>query len=268
MSKPFAPLTSANLSTPVSQDLAVAGDVISRTNMPPEILGGIADLFITFDAGKKISDDDVMRKIEICAEALLGLEIPVVEHVLRRMRRFNPRNPFPPTAQDLYEECGRVRGIWRRRIIDTMIGGNEWGPPSGSYSVGASSSDPWGPPPFTTGCYVPKRMIIETLTEYIDSNASDPDSKLARLDPDAFARLPDCVFGPGRREAALAARALHAGRLESQQREEARQRWWDGLGRPMREAITRSIPSLKRWNVKSSSTEGKRLSTRTMGAER
>lgn len=251
MLKSIIPLRSS--SQPAARN---SSDIITSDNLPPSIMGGIADLFIAFDAGRKVADADGIRKLQICAEALAGFEISVAEYVLKRMRTFNPRNPFPPTAQDLYEECVRIRKLWCDRIIDTMIGGNKWGASSWIDSVGrASSSDPWGPPPFTTGCYAPEHMIIETLTDYINLNASDPDAELARLDRDAFERLPNYVFGPGRREAALAARALHAQRLESQRSREARKRWWDGLGLPMREAVTHEFELARAHGEKNVSDE-------------
>lgn len=218
MSKAIVPIHATNLSTRSSPGVALGGDVLSRTNMPPAIMGGITDLFIAFDAGKKASDDDETRKIQICAEVLMGFEISVVEYVLKRMRRFNPRNPFPPTAQDLYQECVRVRKLWGSRVLRYFVEGEEWGSLDlveqlEVFGGKDSEIDPFGPPPYVTGCWITRAMIEEFLRPAIADAYDDmrkrekPGTEILltvfeKISDERFNEIPEAAFDGKRDEIA------------------------------------------------------------------
>jgi hypothetical protein len=239
--KSVVPLRSSAVPVSTSE---TANDIISPASLPPSIMGGIVDLVIAFSAGPATADADRTRKLQLYGEVVAGVEVSVAEYALKRLRVHNKRNPFPPTPQDLFEECKRVRHLWHDRVIDVLISGEEWGSASSieaSFRIRLNPSDPWGPPPFTAGCFMPDRLILEALRDYIDRNADDSDSDLARMDADAFESLPEQVFGPGMRDAAITARALRVERIERERKQQDRQRWWDGLGRLMRRAVTFEI---------------------------
>ena len=216
MSKAVVPIRAANLSTRAIQTVAVGGDVLSRTNMPPAIMGGITDLFIAFDAGKKASDDDETRKIQICAEALMGFEISVVEYVLTRMRRFNPR--LFPTAQVYMESacasansgaagCSAISS--RARNGTASILSNSW------KSSGARTReiDPFGPSPIVTGCWITPAMIEEFLRPAITDAYDDMCKReksgteirlteFEKISDERFNEIPEAAFDGKRDEIA------------------------------------------------------------------
>ena len=153
--------------------------MLSRTNMPPAIIGSITDLFIAFDAGKKASDDDETRKIQICAEALIGFEISYeIEYVLRRVEEIQPEKPDSQLPRIYMESaCASANsgaagcsGISSRARNGTAsILSNSW-KSSGARKL---EIDPFGPSPIVTGCWITPAMIEEFLRPAITDAYDD-----------------------------------------------------------------------------------------------
>lgn len=82
------------------------GSLCGKT--PANIQKGLVAICVAFHGGKPMADRDRAVWMRIAASLLAGFEIELVEAVLGDMLIHNPRNPFPPTPQDLYEACDRI----------------------------------------------------------------------------------------------------------------------------------------------------------------
>lgn len=110
--------------------------VVARHNLPANVQSGITDLLIGFTAGAAQAPQDRVRALQIYAEAVEGFEIAVVDYALKRLRFHNPRNPFPPTPQDVFELCKNTRATWQRFLHRYYFQGDDW-----------AKSEDWGPAP-------------------------------------------------------------------------------------------------------------------------
>jgi hypothetical protein len=82
------------------------------------VVSGIADLMIAYSAGPAQPDEDRIRLVEIYAETVAEFDALVAEHSLKRLLRWNPRNPFRPTPHDAYAACKSTNDMW---ISDTAV---------------------------------------------------------------------------------------------------------------------------------------------------
>jgi hypothetical protein len=80
----------------------------SRVSLPKPIVTGVKDVLIAFPAGVVGAAEDKVRLLQIYAEAVDGSHEAVAAFALRHLKFHNPRNPFPPTPQDVRELCEKV----------------------------------------------------------------------------------------------------------------------------------------------------------------
>jgi hypothetical protein len=167
--------------------------IVTKANVPAKVQAGIRDLTIAFPAGLQgMPDEDRIRSMQIYAEAVDGFELVIVEEALRELKFKNPRNPFPPTAQDVHELCNKKLGEWRRRACEYYFGR-----PFGEGST------PWltehGPTPGKPGCCIPDGRLIEWLRNRIyrlvdHKLTCEFDEKGFKIRDDRIADLPEAVF--------------------------------------------------------------------------
>jgi hypothetical protein len=201
--------------------------VITANTLPHNVMRGIVDLLLSFPAGRPLSTDEHARVLQLYGEALFDTETVIAEYALQRLRRFNPRNPFPPTPQDLFQECNRIRRLWRSRVIDHLIMGQQWD----DEPLNAGKRDPWGPPPLTEGCWVPHDSVLSALRAGIQSGRYET-YLLIMTDAD-FERLPDEAFDPGKRDEFVERRRERAEREKHERAQAARRQWIIDLGQPL-----------------------------------
>jgi hypothetical protein len=174
---------------------------VSPANLPPAIANGIFDVLTAFAAGPQQEDADKKRLVRIYAEAVESFEAAVAEHAIGWLKLHNPRNPFRPTPQDVYETCEKLVKEWRSRIIGNFLGDGRWGNAS---SFDLIKSFEWGSPPLEKGCPIPEALVKQFLRDHLDSGRNLV-PKLAALGRERLAKIPTECFNAGQREAALAA---------------------------------------------------------------
>ena len=173
----------------------------SAANLPPAIANGILDVLTAFAAGPHQADADKKRLVRVYGEAVTEFPPAVSEYALRWLKLHNPRNPFRPTPQDVYETCEKLVKEWRSRIIGYFLGDGRWGNAS---SFDLIKSFERGSPPLEKGCPIPEALVKQFLRDHLDSG-QDLVPKLTALGRDRLAKMPTECFNAGQREAALAA---------------------------------------------------------------
>src|SRR5207249_3184098 len=116
----------------------------------------------------------------------------------------NPRNSFPPTAQDLHETCNGVLSRWRHRVINYYCGGKAWIDCDDLAYILSKRGYMRGPAPSEHGCFIPPELILDFLREYLSSVAVQ--DALVTISERVFNNIPDAAFPQGVRDAILAKR--------------------------------------------------------------
>jgi hypothetical protein len=98
-------------------------ELVSAQNLPRSIRDGIRNLLIAFPAGKPADPSDMVPMISIYAAMVDSFPLAAVERALVELLSNNPRNPFPPTAQDVYERLKSITGLDPKRPAMTKA---EW----------------------------------------------------------------------------------------------------------------------------------------------
>jgi len=131
---------------------------------------GIMDLLAAFPIAGARADDERVRSMRLFGKAMDGFDGETQLRALQRLVLHNPRNPFPPTPQDVYEQCCKLRVAWWRdpeRVA--LLTDDHW-----RLVIAKNADVTWpvaelGPPPGTERCVVPQRMIEELrLTDRYD----------------------------------------------------------------------------------------------------
>ena len=153
---------------------------------------------VAFPAGVARSDDDRVRAMQLFGEAVGGFDVAVAAHALKRIRLRNPRNPFLPTAQDLYELYTAVHAEWAANIL-------------GYYGLGRRSFQlersifKAGPKPLEGGCFVPDGMVTAVLRARLA--APDIEADLLALEDIIFDAIPNVAFEQNQRKRIVEQRA-------------------------------------------------------------
>jgi hypothetical protein len=109
--KSLVPVQSRGEAVSIAQSTAM----VTVRGISPGIQSSLKKLLVAFPAGAPQQLDDRVIQARVYTEACEGFEECVVAYVLRRMPFHNPRNPFPPTAQDVHERCRDISAAWKRR---------------------------------------------------------------------------------------------------------------------------------------------------------
>jgi hypothetical protein len=161
----------------------------------------MAKLLVAFPAGNQAtSAEEGALRMEVYAEAIDGFPPVVVMRVLRHLLLHNPRSPFAPVPQDVYEECNRGYGAWRAAVVH-YAGDGGWRTPSVYNSKHSYLFDPC-PPPWAEGHPLAPKVIKAILL----SNNRWQENLTCEwsLPPDeVFNRIPHDCFKPGERERVL-----------------------------------------------------------------
>src|SRR5215472_1962763 len=90
--------------------------IVRAGSVPKAVSEGILDVMSAF-AAKDEADSDKMRLMRVYVEAVEGFDESVVTAALRYLKFHNPRNPWRPTPQDVYERCKSTVATWKRKVI-------------------------------------------------------------------------------------------------------------------------------------------------------
>lgn len=224
-------------STAVSRPHTDSAIIAVGAAVPREIEDGILAIPVAFPAHRSQDEGERNLGARLRLEAFEGFEVFIAAFVLKRVRLRNPRHPFPPNGQDLFELAEKTRKVLRRGVSGTCLGGEKW--------VLCSSDLPSGwfdltPEPFTAGSLVPdgvarawlreiiaKTADIDELTKVANWTYRDyrsgysylPDYLRRDWSPTAIKRLPDDALPDGFR-AAYEAAVARLGKLRQHEAEE------------------------------------------------
>jgi hypothetical protein len=171
--------------------------VITKAAVPAVVQIGINDLFLAFPAGVQQAPQDRIRAFQLYIEAVEGFERVVVEEALYELRFNNPRNPFPPSAQDVHERCAKVNAKWYKRVRSYYLGDAQY-----RYRGIGHWEQEWGAAPGQLGFCISEHTIVK----WVGGNGGLSSNDIVELSDAQFAGLPDALFGPGDREKMLAER--------------------------------------------------------------
>lgn len=213
-----------------SSDVAIGGAAV-----PPAVRSGLADLMTAFATASQ-RDLDKPRLLRLYAEATRDFQADVVAAALQWLKLHNPRNPFHPTPQDLFEACENFRETWRSRVVAHFTGADAaWPQP-----IYFKRELPWGNPPLTDGCPVPARLVRELLATWLAEQGDKAVEPLAALGRERLGRIPSQCFVGGQLDKA---RDLIA-EIERKRAEEERERAYVASLEPkLREARARVLRS-------------------------
>jgi hypothetical protein len=124
------------------------------------IADALGDLLLAFTAGAGLTPQNRVRLFQLHLKAVEGHHPAVALAALDWLILNNPRNPFPPTPQDVAETCRRVKGTWFARLANyARTGVWETVPSSASLAL------PLGGPPDSSGddCLIPGDLARELL---------------------------------------------------------------------------------------------------------
>ena len=185
------------------------------------ITEGLKDLLVGFAAPSQ-GDEDKVRLVQLYAEAVCRYEPAIAEAAINRLKFHNPRNPFRPSPQDLFECCKKVENAWHCAVAAYFLDDARWGDVVWLRNEGGI--DLGSVPALTPGCIVPDAIAIDILTKHIalrtGPGTQDPLEKT--MSRERFAKIPDECFPPGLREPTLAA-------ITRREEKQAKRTRWDAF---------------------------------------
>lgn len=133
-----------------------------------EIASCIADLEIAFPAGATCSIDDRLRYFALALEACSKVEPFAAVVALRSLAFDNPRNPFPPTVQDVLSRCKDAEAAIKRSVHAWACKGTwcraAWARLDG-LGLGAGPEFPLGAEPYQSGAIVPAEFVSRYIRD-------------------------------------------------------------------------------------------------------
>ncbi|WP_414462710.1 hypothetical protein [Hyphomicrobium sp. DY-1] len=161
--------------------------------------------------------------------------------MLADMHLHNPRNPFPPTDQDLFEAANTVNDRWQYWVKDFYFSG-QWAkapnnvekPDIARHRRAAIAGGKPGEP----GCIVPFDLCLHYLSEEIDRQLPDiADSErrarqgygvpsLLAIKDEVLERMPEAAFSDG---ALTKIRSIRAARAEAARKAEEHEAYLKSL---------------------------------------
>ena len=143
LGRALVPQKNAALATRASSAVASIG----VPSVPVQVTNGIRDLMVSF-ASQGQGDADARRLMEIYVKATMDVAEVIAIEAVQSLVFDNPRNPFRPSSQDVYERCKRIEQELRTKITEYFIGWSDaWWPAK------------WGGAPLTADCHIPDGLI-------------------------------------------------------------------------------------------------------------
>src|SRR5690349_20018765 len=84
---------------------------IGPSSVPVQVTNAIRDLMVSF-ASQVQDTADSRRLFEIFVEATKHVHRAVAEEAVKSLLFDNPRNPYRPSPQDVYERCNKINSRW------------------------------------------------------------------------------------------------------------------------------------------------------------
>lgn len=147
------------------------------------IVANLTALEIAFADGRKLDQSQGDMRVALWLEALENIPPAIAIFATRRMRLFNPRNPFAPTPQDLFEAAtATMRDL--RDAVRAWATEGRWSPGFGTAGTFKGRlPDGWFPntlvAPFETGCIVDDDDATTWVSEAVLAKVPNRDKLLS-----------------------------------------------------------------------------------------
>ena len=138
--------------------------------VPRDVEDGILALPVAFPAHRAQDEGERNLAARLRLEAFEGFEVFIAVFVLKRVRLRNPRHPFPPNGQDLFDLAGKTRNVLQRAVTDACLSGNNWFLYSSDLPAGWFDSGT--PPPFAPGSIIPDYVACQWIHDYVAKTAN------------------------------------------------------------------------------------------------
>jgi len=194
----------------------------------PAVVSGIGDLLISF-ASQAQGDTDARRLLEIYVEATKHVHRVVAEEAVKSLLFDNPRNPFRPSPQDVYERCQKINGRWSGAVRAYFLGFS-----SDRFTAVSNLRSA----PLTEGCIVPDELVKAYLRSWLETCR---DGDLETLGRNRLALIPDECFKDGQKARVLE-KIEEEERIEAER--EAKKKYLESLDPALREMRSHVIE----WN--------------------
>lgn len=194
----------------VVQSPSATGAIVSKTALTPAVQSGIKSLLVAFAVGPVQHEDDRIHLIRADAGAVDGFEIGVVQHVLGYLLYHNPRNPFRPSPQDVFELCEETTKVVRffaARFQLLFVFGLNSPEENDVRDLAADHWDSkWGARPDEEGCIISRDSVMAEVRTIIQRH----ERALIRLPDEKFAAIPLDAFSDNYRNKIIMKRDQHA----------------------------------------------------------
>ncbi len=144
---------------PMRQSKGVA--TVSKT----ELAARIADLEIAFPVATARSTDDRRRFMALNMEACAKVDPFAAQVALTSLVFDNPRNPFPPTPQDVLDRCKQAQWAITSAIRKWACSG-AWSSDVKMRSNDFGSYFSIGPEPYTADAHIPECFASKVVRDY------------------------------------------------------------------------------------------------------
>jgi hypothetical protein len=161
------------------------------------VRSAINDITIAFSAGGQRSEHEMRRSLELYEKAVIGFDRRLVAEVLNWLLLHNPRNPFAPTPQDLFEACKNRVTRWELATIEKyrLVADYE-------FAIKKIKPCPCAVPPDAEieiiRSWLSGRMDTIRLTAAGKSNWDT--NRILSMSDAEFARIPSDAFPPSTRD--------------------------------------------------------------------
>lgn len=168
--------------------------IVLKTALPPVVQSGIKNLLVAFASGPAQHEDDRIHLIRSYAGAVDGFENGVVQYVLGHLLYHNPRNPFRPTPQDVFELCeatSRDARFFAARFYLLFVFDLASHEENDIRSLAPDYwNKKWGARPNEEGCIISRGTVMAevrtTIQRYERALVKLPDGNFEAIPLDAF----------------------------------------------------------------------------------
>lgn len=220
-----------------TQENGPATVVVAGTPLPAALQEGIKDLIAAFQAGAGgVSDAERTRTLKIYRKALDGFPEAVAAYALNWLLMHNPRNPFPPSPQDVHEMCRKVESAWASRVLAYFFERVPWGQKFSFADMG-SAALPHGGAPGQPDCLIPEALIARYVMDRLPVLFEAFGAPRARIADWAIAdldRIPDQYWPEGLK---AWGRELIQDRIDADERRERHKAFMDAMDPQVRKAF-------------------------------
>lgn len=181
---------------------------IRKETLPRAVQTAIRDMIAPFAMQRPVDNEERASYLKAFAKAVDGFHEQIALLALDHLILHNPRNPFPPTAQDVHELCSKIASSWQSRVLGYYIHDMGWS----QYSIPAVASP--GGEPGTEDCRIPWDMVVFWVAGALPaacapSSDAPCGSAVNGWSQEQFDRIPVSAWPEGLRGAAVESRARY-----------------------------------------------------------